>query len=186
MFNFRQSLSATLMAVLAAATGVVAGSAPTSAAPASTIGPMYSTTTIVNRATIVVGNTPMCLDVPGGSTSNQLQVQQYNCNGGTNQQWEYIPGSTAGYGQLRNVASQKCLDVRDTSSAAGAVVQQYICMNVPNQQWLYDSSSGYLMAMHSGGCAAVYALVYKSKAHQEVCGGGSAPYPIFTRWNASV
>ncbi|MFF3868055.1 RICIN domain-containing protein [Micromonospora sp. NPDC001898] len=185
MFNFRRSLSAALMAVLAAATGVVAGSAPTSAAPASTTGPMFSTTTIVNRATIVVGN-PMCLDVPGGSTSNQLQVQQYNCNGGTNQQWEYIPGATPGYGQLRNVASQKCLDVRDTSSAAGAVVQQYICMNVPNQQWLYDSSSGYLMAMHSGGCAAVYALVYKSKAHQEVCGGGSAPYPIFTRWNASI
>ncbi|WP_320065963.1 RICIN domain-containing protein [Micromonospora sp. RTGN7] len=174
MSNFRRSLPVAFVAILITALGAIGGSAPASAKePAPLAG-----VSIVNRAS------GMCLDVPGGSTENKLQVQQYNCNGAVNQQWEYLPGAYAGFGQLRNVASQKCLDVRATSTSIGAVVQQYICMDVPNQQWSYSSGTGYLMALHSGMCAGVYSLVYKEKVYQAVCGGGSQL--VFTTWNASI
>ncbi|MFI6226215.1 RICIN domain-containing protein [Micromonospora echinospora] len=125
----------------------------------------------------------MCLDVPGGSGDNKLQVQQYHCNGGANQKWEYLPGQYPGFGKFRNVASQKCLDVRDTSTSVGAIVQQYHCMEVPNQQWTYPQADGFVMALHSGMCFGVYSNQYKEKVYQAVCGGGNQF--IFTQWDAS-
>ncbi|XYH93542.1 RICIN domain-containing protein [Sorangium sp. So ce1128] len=75
-----------------------------------------------------------CLDVNGASTADGAAVQQWTCNGGSNQQWQL---QSAGSGYYRVVArhSGKCLDVVRSSTADGAAVQQYACNGGSNQQW---------------------------------------------------
>lgn len=160
-----RTLMSAALALAASAASTLIGIAPASAAP------VY--TAIVNRVS------GMCLDVPGGTTDNKKPVQQYYCNGGTNQQWEFIPGPTAGYGQLRNVASQKCLDVRDEAAYPGAVIQQYHCISGANQQWTF-TSLGYLQVLHSGGCARAVTASNKAAIEQAACSWG------YIFWDAYV
>lgn len=145
------------MVLAAAMAGTLVSATPASASV------VY--TAIVNRVS------GMCLDVPGGTTENKKAVQQYHCNGGTNQQWEFIPGPYPGYGQLRNVASQKCLDVRDEAPYPGAVIQQYHCLSGTNQQWTFTSGAT-LQVLHSGGCARAVGLAYKDGIQQGACTWG--------------
>lgn len=173
MLAFKKRFSATVLALLTVAAGLIANPAPSSASDVT----VTSVVTLRNRFS------GMCLDVPGGTTENKKAVQQYYCNGGANQKWEYLPGQYPGYGKFRNLASQMCLDVRDTSMSVGAVIQQYHCIDVPNQQWTYPGSDGYVRALHSGLCFGVQTNQYKAPVYQAVCGGGSVL--IFTQWDAS-
>ena len=75
-------------------------------------------------------NSGKCLDVTGRSTANGAVLQQWTCNGGTNQEWfprvvQNNPAATI-Y-NLVNLNSGKCLDVTGRSTANGAVVQQWTC-----------------------------------------------------------
>jgi hypothetical protein len=104
---------------------------------------------------IQVSGTNMCLDDPNGTSANHEQMQIYYCNGGTNQQWTFVPGSTPGYGELVNGASGLCLDVTAASQSDGTNIQQYRCGTGNNQQWNYDPSTDYLRVLHSEKCLTV-------------------------------
>jgi len=54
-----------------------------------------------------------CLDVPNVSQTNGTQVEIWDCNGGTNQQWTQLAN-----GALQ-VYGTKCLNVRNQGTAAG-------------------------------------------------------------------
>lgn len=154
MGRISHAILRTATAVVAVAVGTLVGISPASAAP--------TYTAIVNRVS------GMCLDVPLDKLGeNKQPVQTYYCNGGTNQHWEFIPGTTAGYGQLRNAASGKCLDVRDSLY----LVQQYTCMDVPNQQW-YFNSVGQLKVYSNGGCARAMTAVNKAEVQIGPCNWG--------------
>lgn len=175
MFSFRRLVPAIALTILTATVGATLGSAPASAAAQ-----LAAPTAIAMRSA-----PGMCLDVPLDKIGDNKQpVQIYYCNGGTNQQWEFVPGAYFGFGQLKNVRSQKCLDVQGAAIADGAAIQQYTCMDVPNQQWSYSPFEGLLIAMHSGKCPGVASSQYKTKAYQANC-GGSLSYP-HTLWNASI
>ncbi|MBQ0884670.1 endo-1,4-beta-xylanase [Streptomyces sp. RM72] len=84
-----------------------------------------------------------CLDVPNASTTDGTQVQLYDCNGRTNQQWTQTDA-----GELR-VYGDKCLDAAGTGN--GAKVQIYSCWGGDNQKWRLNSD-GSVVGVQSGLC----------------------------------
>ncbi|MBM7090545.1 1,4-beta-xylanase [Streptomyces sp. SID9913] len=84
-----------------------------------------------------------CLDVPNASTADGTQVQLYDCNNRTNQQW-----TLTGSGELR-VYGDKCLDAAGTGN--GAKVQIYSCWGGDNQKWRLNSD-GSIVGVQSGKC----------------------------------
>jgi hypothetical protein len=157
VISFRRRLTAIVGALALTAGGLLLATTPASA---------DSTT----YSSITTYGSGMCLDDPGGSTANHEQMQIYYCNGGTNQQWTFVPGATPGYGELVNGASGKCLDVTAASTDDGIVIQQYGCGTGNNQQWSRDPNTGYVRALHSGKCLTVRSINYKTPTQQYSCG----------------
>ncbi len=89
-----------------------------------------------------------CLDVPNVSTANGTQVEIWDCNGGTNQQWtQRSDGSLQVYGN-------KCLEVSNQATAAGSPVSIFDCNGGTNQQWRVNSD-GTIVGVQSGLCLDV-------------------------------
>jgi hypothetical protein len=100
------------------------------------------------KLTLVSGNvytvknikSGLCLDVPNQSTSEGVQLDQWTCNGGTNQQWvfssvgSYTSSSDRTY-QLTALDSGMVADVTGQSTSAGAAVVQWPSNGGANQQW---------------------------------------------------
>lgn len=108
-------------------------------------------TAIVNR------NSGKCVDVVSASTADGAEIIQWDCHGGTNQQWEARPAAD-GHVQLVSRHSGKCLDVSGASTADNARVILWSCHGGTNQQWrLRDTGGGYveIVARHSGRCLEV-------------------------------
>jgi hypothetical protein len=78
------------------------------------------------------------MDVAGLSLADGATVQQYDCNGGANQQWYRIPFGSNGNYLIVSKNSGKCLDVVGASLANGARVQQYRCNGGTNQQFRFQ------------------------------------------------
>ncbi len=108
-------------------------------------------TAIVNR------NSGKCVDVVSASSADGAEIIQWDCHGGTNQQWE-ARSTGDGHVQLVSRHSAKCLDVSGASTANGARVILWSCNGGTNQQWqLRDNGGGYvqIVARHSGRCLDV-------------------------------
>ncbi|WP_030326823.1 endo-1,4-beta-xylanase [Streptomyces sp. NRRL B-3229] len=84
-----------------------------------------------------------CVDVPNAGTADGTQVQLWDCNNATNQQW-----TSTSAGELR-VYGNKCLDAAGTGN--GAKVQIYSCWGGANQQWRLNSD-GSIVGVQSGLC----------------------------------
>ncbi|MFF4716451.1 endo-1,4-beta-xylanase [Streptomyces eurythermus] len=84
-----------------------------------------------------------CLDVPGAATADGTQIQLWDCNNATNQQWTYTDS-----GELR-VYGDKCLDAAGTGN--GTKVQIYSCWGADNQKWRLNSD-GSIVGVQSGLC----------------------------------
>ena len=74
---------------------------------------------------LVIGNDNLCLDVSGNTTAVGAAIDQWTCNGQTNQQFQFVPGS-GGAGELRAQNSGDDVAVANGSTAAGTpdIVQQ--------------------------------------------------------------
>ncbi|MCL2448991.1 MAG: ricin-type beta-trefoil lectin domain protein [Polyangiaceae bacterium] len=76
-----------------------------------------------------------CLDVPASNTSNGTRVQIYDCNGGTNQQWQFWTD-----GSIRSALNtNKCLDLRNSDTTNGTPIQIWDCAGTTNQKWAFES-----------------------------------------------
>ncbi|MEU6622843.1 endo-1,4-beta-xylanase [Streptomyces litmocidini] len=84
-----------------------------------------------------------CVDVPNASTTDGTQVQLWDCNNRTNQQWTLTSA-----GELR-VYGDKCLDAAGTAN--GSKVQIYSCWGGDNQKWRLNSD-GTIVGVQSGLC----------------------------------
>jgi hypothetical protein len=112
----------------------------------------------------VAQHSHQCLDDTNLSLASGTQMQQYTCEGGSQQMWTFYPvaGVPDTYTAV-NQLSGKCLDVADASTADGAAVQQSDCTGGTNQQFTFRkviySGSGpqdyQLVAQHSGRCVDV-------------------------------
>jgi hypothetical protein len=74
---------------------------------------------------LVVANDNLCLDVFGNTGNAGAAIDQWTCNGQTNQQFQFLPGS-GGYGELRALNSGQDVAVSGSSTSAGVadIVQQ--------------------------------------------------------------
>ncbi|MFE7364979.1 endo-1,4-beta-xylanase [[Kitasatospora] papulosa] len=84
-----------------------------------------------------------CLDVPDSNTADGTQLQLWDCNNATNQQW-----ALSGTGELK-VYGNKCLDAAGTGN--GTKVQIYSCWGGDNQKWRLNSD-GSIVGVQSGLC----------------------------------
>ncbi|XLP22167.1 RICIN domain-containing protein [Bacillus toyonensis] len=77
------------------------------------------------------------IDVAHESTGNGANIQQYDYNGGANQQWVFFQ-LDGGYYAITNRNSGKVVDVDHGSTGNGANIQQYDYNGGANQQWSFQ------------------------------------------------
>ncbi len=84
-----------------------------------------------------------CLDVPGWSTANGVDLDQWTCNGGNNQKFVFLDAG-GGYYSIVNENSGKCLDVPSWSTTNGVSIDQWSCNGGDNQKFqMEDAGNGY-------------------------------------------
>ncbi len=75
------------------------------------------------------------LDVNQFSAAQGVQLQVWNFNGGTNQQWTINKTASRGYATIKNVGNQLVLGVSSERTDDGAPVVQWGDTGVFDQQW---------------------------------------------------
>jgi Ricin-type beta-trefoil lectin domain len=126
---------------------VLAASGPAAAQPSA------FTTTNVNQGS------GLCMDDPNSQTTAGVQLIQYTCNSGGNQNWTFTPVSgTANSYSITSFAGL-CVDVSGRSTADNAHVIQWTCNGQTNQQFQPQpvavsgvTNTFNLVAVHSGKC----------------------------------
>ncbi|MFI0724440.1 ricin-type beta-trefoil lectin domain protein [Streptomyces sp. NPDC021224] len=96
-------------------------------------------------STIVGVASGRCVDVPNQSQTAGTQVELWDCNGGSNQQWT----STSSH-ELR-VYGGDCLDASGAGTAPGTKVDIWTCNGGSNQQWTVNAN-GTITGVQSGLC----------------------------------
>jgi GH43 family beta-xylosidase len=121
-------------------------------------GPAGETAATPTSYRIVNRNSGKCLEVAGGSTADGANIQQWTCNGGTNQRWrlEDLADDTS---RLVNVATGKAADVADCGTADGVDIRQWPWLNNTCQRFrlVYTNTGGWmrLVNQNSGRVADV-------------------------------
>jgi Ricin-type beta-trefoil lectin domain-like len=109
-------------------------------------------------STVVNQGSGRCMDENDWTTVAAAQFQQWTCNGGTNQEYTFVPvsaGSSTYY--IQPMTPDYCLDVSGASTASGAAIDQWPCNYNTNEQFtLKEVSSGIyqVVAVNSGLCVA--------------------------------
>jgi hypothetical protein len=108
--------------------------------------------------TLVNQGSGRCMDENDWTTVAAAQFQQWTCNGGTNQEYTFVPvsaGSSTYY--IQPMTPDYCLDVSGASAVSGAAIDQWPCNYHSNEQFtLKEVSSGVyqVVAVNSGLCVA--------------------------------
>jgi endoglucanase len=83
------------------------------------------------------------IDLPGGSTTQGTDLDQWPANGGTNQQWK-VTSLGCGLYSITSVADGQSVDISGQSTSQGAKVDQWGYWGGGNQQFLLaKNSAGY-------------------------------------------
>jgi Ricin-type beta-trefoil lectin domain-like len=85
---------------------------------------------------LVIANDSLCLDVYGNTTAAGAAIDQWTCNGQSNQQFQFVPGS-GGYGALQAQNSGDDVTVTGSATAAGTPdIAQEPASSSASGQWL--------------------------------------------------
>ena len=82
--------------------------------------------------TLTNGN--KCLDASGQGTANGTPTDNWDCHGGTNQQWTLNANGT-----ITGAQSGLCLDASGNGTANGTLTHLWSCHGGTNQQWTLPS-----------------------------------------------
>jgi hypothetical protein len=141
----------------------------------------------------VAQHSQQCLDDTNRSTADGAQQQQFFCEGGDQQLWNFrpVPGVADTY-TIVNQLSGKCLDVNGAATADGAAVIQWACHGGTNQQFTLrkvtyagnDPHDFQLLARHSGKCVDVSGISTAAGAliHQWTCNPAGQSSPLNQTW----
>jgi len=87
----------------------------------------------------------LCLDVPGSSTAEGVQLDQWTCDGGANQEWVFdaagnysSPSDTSFV--LVSLNTGMTAEVKGNSTASGAKVDQWQGNGGSNQTWAVSAA----------------------------------------------
>jgi len=108
---------------------------------------------------LVIANNNLCLDVSGNTSNVGAAIDQWTCNGQTNQQFQFLAAS-GGYGELRALNSGQDVAVAASSTSAGVpdIVQQ-VPNGAANGLWLpiaQSDGSFEFQNKNSGLCLDVF------------------------------
>lgn len=125
--------------------------------------------------TIVAGHSNKCLDVPGGSTDDNVALNQFQCDNSAEQSFALLDVGN-GYYSITARHSGKCFDVPNASTDVGLAINQNQCDNSPEQSFtLIAVGNDYynIVAGHSGMCLNVWNNSQDDLAEitQEKCSG---------------
>ncbi|HEY1154815.1 MAG TPA: ricin-type beta-trefoil lectin domain protein, partial [Arthrobacter sp.] len=81
-------------------------------------------------STIVGVASGRCVDVPNQSQTAGTQVELWDCNGGSNQQWTINSDGT-----IKSVQSGLCLDATGNGTGNGTLLELWTCTGGGNQKW---------------------------------------------------
>ena len=108
---------------------------------------------------LVVASNSLCLDVYGNTSSAGAAIDQWTCNGQSNQQFQFVPLS-GGYGEIQAQNSGQDVAVANSSTTQGSpdIVQQPVSgaagsLWLPQQQ---SDGSWQFKNQNSGLCLDVY------------------------------
>ncbi len=108
---------------------------------------------------LVIASNSLCLDVYGNTSSSGAAIDQWACNGQSNQQFQFVPTS-GGYGEIQAQNSGQDVTVANSSTAQGSpdIVQQPVSGSaaslwLPQQQ---SDGSWQFKNQNSGLCLDVY------------------------------
>jgi hypothetical protein len=146
------------------------------------------------QSVAVAQHSQQCLDNTNLGTADGNVQQQYHCEGGDQQLWNFRP--VAGVANTYTVVNQqsgKCLDVSGVSTADGATVHQWTCIGgATNQQFTLrkvtysgnDSHDYQLVARHSGKCVDVSTIstAAGARVHQWTCNPAGQGSPLNQTW----
>jgi hypothetical protein len=145
------------------------------------------------RSVAVAQHSQQCLDNANLGTADGNRQQQFYCEGGDQQQWNFRP--VAGVANTYTVVNQqsgKCLDVNGAATTDGAAVHQWTCTGATNQQFTLrrvtyagnDAHDHQLVARHSGKCVDVSTISTAARAlvHQWTCNPASQGSPLNQTW----
>ena len=108
---------------------------------------------------LVVANDSLCLDVYGNTAASGAAIDQWTCNGQTNQQFQFVPTS-GGYGELQAQNSADDITVTGTATTAGTPdIAQEPASSSASSQWLptqQTDGSWEFKNSASGLCLDVY------------------------------
>ena len=90
-----------------------------------------------------------CLDVPNATHTEGTQVDIWDCNAATNQEW-----TSTSSGQLTVYSGGDCLDAFGQGTVPGTKVDIWPCGGGANQQWSLNSN-GTITGVQSGLCLDV-------------------------------
>jgi hypothetical protein len=146
------------------------------------------------QSVAVAQHSQQCLDNTGLSTADGNVQQQFSCEGGDQQLWNFRPvAGVANAYTLVNQQSGKCLEVSGSSTADGTPVRQWTCLSgAQNQQFTprkvtyagNDPRDYQLVARHSGKCVDVSAISTAPRApvHQWTCNPAGQAGPLNQTW----
>jgi hypothetical protein len=146
------------------------------------------------QSVVVAQHSQQCLDNTDLRTTDGNQQQQFYCEGGDQQLWNFRPvAGVAGTYTVVNQQTGKCLDVNAASTADGAPVQQWTCIGgAQNQQFALrrvtysgnDVHDYQLVARHSGKCVDVSGISTAARApvHQWTCNAVGQSSPRNQTW----
>jgi hypothetical protein len=145
------------------------------------------------QSVAVVQHSQQCLDNTGLSTADGNQQQQFPCEGGDQQLWNFRPVSgIADTYAVVNQQTGKCLDVTGASTSDGAAVVQFTCDGSTHQQFTLrrvtysgnDQHDYQLVARHSGKCVDVngVATAARTPIIQWTCKPVNQSSPLNQTW----
>jgi hypothetical protein len=145
------------------------------------------------QSVAVAQHSQQCLDNTALSGADGNRQQQFYCEGGDQQQWNFRPvAAVANTYTVVNQQSGKCLDVSGVSTADAAAVQQWTCNGATNQQFTLrkvtyagnDAHDYQLVARHSGKCVDVSGISTAARAliHQWTCNPAGQSSPRNQTW----
>lgn len=106
-------------------------------------------------------NSGRCLDVPGGSNSNDLQLEIDTCNGSASQSFTLgaLSNSVASgaWYEVINQTSGMCMSDTGSGTGNGTALDQVTCGSVPDQGWQFEpTNNGYYAAYNENATSLVW------------------------------
>ncbi|NUP48595.1 MAG: alpha-galactosidase [Catenulispora sp.] len=134
--------------VLTSTTGTISASVPAHGSV------MYrvshgSGTSVGTTHPLVGASSNRCLDVNNGNTTPGVQLEIWDCGGGTNQAFTLTSA-----GELRTLGGTLCLDASGQGTTAGTKVITWNCNGQTNQKWNLNPD-GTITGVQSGLCVDV-------------------------------